>query len=131
MISTKLRLLVGLGAAVIAAGCGASGDDVDQFGTVEQAAASAPAGRHALYLPGSSTFDTAYFPGERRIAVITMQNTGATSPANDWTTNPALWQLSTQDGLWGWAYSPVPALTTIGNTASFGFVITAPLTPQP
>jgi cysteine-rich repeat protein len=131
MISTKLRLLVGLGAAVIAAGCGASGDDMDQFGTVEQAAGSAPAGSNALYVPGSSVIDTAYFPGERRFVAITMQNTGASSPANDWTTNPNLWQLSSPDGTWGWAWVAVPQPTPIGSPATFGMIITAPLTAQP
>jgi cysteine-rich repeat protein len=73
----------------------------------------------------STTIPSALFPGERRFFQVTMQNTGAASPANDWlaTGNPyALYG----DQNFRVAYNYVPTLIPVGSSSTFTFIATAP-----
>src|ERR1051325_4066267 len=108
--------------ALVLASCGNDAPGAPEVGTVEEALA--PVGSDAQ--PVSNTIPAAMFPGERRWVTVTMQNTGASSPANDWTTSNPAYALRALVQNFGWGYTVTPSLVPVGSNGSFGFVITAP-----
>lgn len=110
--------------AALAIGCGGQGDD-GGVGAVAQALA--PAGSDAQVL--NAAVPGALFPGERRFASVTMLNTGASSPANDWT--PPTYALRGVNSNFNWTNAFVPAAVPVGAQHTFSFVITAPPASQP
>lgn len=109
-----------LGLALMTA-CGEGGPS--NF-TASSSSAIAPAGSNATLV--TANFPATMAPGERQVFNIQMQNSGAASPANDWTTNYYLYR---RNSLWGWVNKRVVAPVTIGNNYTFPVVVTAPMTP--
>ncbi|CAN0547130.1 unnamed protein product, partial [Laminaria digitata] len=71
--------------------------------------AIAPAGSNATLV--TANIPATMAPGERQVFDIQMQNSGAASPANDWTTNYYLYR---RNSLWGWVNKRVEAPVTVG-----------------
>jgi hypothetical protein len=84
---------------------------------------SLQAGSDAAFV--STNFPTLLAPAERRMVQVVMQNDGAASPANDWSTAGS-YALHRQGGTWGWVYKTVNANVAVGNNHTFNFLITAP-----
>ena len=68
-------------------------------------------------------------PGERFVATVTVENTGTTSPADDWAANDyQLRSLNNPLLAWGWINDTITSAVTAGNTATFSLILTAPTT---
>jgi hypothetical protein len=106
-----------------AMGCGTTGTGEEAMGSVTEALA--PAGSNAHFV-SSGNLPGALFPGERRLVTVTMQNTGASSPANDWTTSNPVYDLLALSSTFGWTSASLPTTVPVGTSATFGIVITAP-----
>jgi cysteine-rich repeat protein len=92
--------------------------------------ASAPPGSNAALV--SDTIPTTMHPGERLIVQVVMQNTGASDPANTWTTSSPIYslvRLTTPN--FGWDRRDVNVAVPVGSNHTFTFVLTAPTTPGP
>lgn len=126
------RALVASGMALFfAGGCGApetaAEDSPEDVATLEQALA--PAGSNAEVV--GSTIPSSLYPGERRVVSVTMRNTGAASPSNDWTTSNPAYGLQSASAATNWGYAYVSSTVPVGAAHTFTFVLTAPASSQP
>lgn len=117
-IGPALALALGVTGCTVPSETDGSVDEVTQ-------AVLAPAGSEATVV--TAGIPTDMFPGERRFASVTMRNTGAASPANDWTTAYRLLALNSG---FAWPGTFVPATVPVGAEHTFAFVITAPPSSQ-
>ncbi|HEX4336194.1 MAG TPA: NBR1-Ig-like domain-containing protein [Polyangiaceae bacterium] len=116
-----LKTISFLAAVIALSGCtGAEEPRTDETGAVMEALA--PSGSNAQFV-ATANLPTSLHPGERRLVQVTLRNTGASSPANDWT---SAYAFSTSNPSWGWSYAYSPSTVVVGQSHTFTFPITAP-----
>lgn len=120
-------IVIGISAGAIACGGGSPAEDQSpsiEFDTVE---AGLPPATHGAVMV-TNDVPLSMNPGERLNVRVTMRNTGASSPTDDWLGNSTyrLYSTSSPVNAWGWVGTFVTSLTAVSNTYSFDQVIVAP-----
>ncbi len=110
MISLSKSLLALAAVAALAVGCG-GGDSLDVA-----TEALAPAGSNAAMV--SNTVPANMIAGERVSVSVTVRNTGAASPANDWPAGTYRLYRVGSSPTWSWVNTATTTTATVGNTTT-------------
>lgn len=117
-LGALLSALVGL------MGCGAGEGSDDGVFTSKETLAAIPGSDARVVAHG---IPSAMHPGERRLVWATMQNTGASSPLNDWDSSH---RLVAGNINFAWPHTFVTETVPVGDEHTFLLAITAPPTSQ-
>lgn len=122
-----LRKLLLIGISTVAVACGGTGPEPEHEFQVETEASGLPPVTHGATLV-STDIPATMNPGERLNVRVTMRNTGAASPTDDWLGNSTyrLYPTSSPVNAWGWVGTYATSAVAVGNTYDFYQTIVAP-----